>query len=59
MSTQLSSEDQQRVNKIIGQGCNAVERRPFRGWLLLVFILLVLTLLSVFSYGIAFFHGVV
>lgn len=59
MSTSLSPEDQCRVNKVICHGVNRVERKPFRGWVLLAVILLVLTLLSVFSYGIAVFHGVV
>jgi cell division protein FtsX len=59
MSASLSPEDQRRVNKVICQGVNQVERKPFRGWVLLAVILLVLTLLSVFSYGIAVFHGVV
>lgn len=59
MSTKLSPEDQARVNRFTSRGVNSVERGPFRGWLLLGMILLVLTGLSVFSYILAWFHGVI
>jgi hypothetical protein len=36
-----------------------VERKPFRPWLLLGVIVCVMTVLSVFSYGIAWWHGVI
>jgi len=59
MAVRLSPEDQARVDAVIHSGVNQVSRKPFRGWLLLGIILLVLTFLSVFSYGLAWYHGVV
>ncbi|MGB3608770.1 MAG: DUF3094 family protein [Cellvibrio sp.] len=59
MASKLTPEDQARVNEVISRGVNSVERGPFRGWLLLGVILLVLTGLSIFSYIIALWHGVV
>lgn len=59
MSSQLSPEDQARVDSVTSRGTNSVERPPFRGWLLLGIILIVLTGLSVFSYVIARIQGVV
>ena len=59
MTKKLSDEDQARVDSVISVGVNSVERSPFRVWLLLGIILLVLTALSFFSYGIAWWHGVV
>lgn len=59
MTSKLSSEDQARVDAVISRGVNSVERKPFRVWVLLGVILLVLTLLSFFSYGLAWMHGVV
>lgn len=59
MSSRLSPEDQARVNSVTSRGVNSVERAPFRGWLLLGIILVVLTGLSIFSYVLAWKHGVV
>lgn len=59
MANKLSAEDQARVDSVITRGVNSIERRPFRGWLLLGVILVVLTVLSVVSYFIAWSHGVV
>ena len=59
MTTKLSPEDQARVDKVIHRGVNSVERKPFRPFLLLGVILVVLTLMSVLSYLIAWYHGVV
>lgn len=59
MASKLSPEDQARVNDFISRGVNSVERGPFRVWVLLGVILLVLTGLSIFSYAIAWMHGVV
>lgn len=47
------------MDSVTGSGVNAVERKPFRPWLLLVVIVLVLTLLSGLSYFIAWSEGVV
>jgi len=59
MANKLSAEDQARVDSVITRGVNSIERRPFRGWLLLGVILVVLTALSLVSYFIAWSHGVV
>jgi hypothetical protein len=59
MVSKLSPEDQARVDQVTSRGVNSIERAPFRVWLLLGIILLVLTGLSVFSYIIALLHGVV
>lgn len=59
MAVRLSPEDQARVDAVIRRGVNQVERKPFRGWLLLSVVLLVLTILSLISYAIAVGHGVV
>ena len=55
----LSPEDQARVDKVIGRGVYATERKPFRPWLLLLVIVGVLTLLSGLSLLIAWQHGVI
>ncbi len=59
MSTKLSPEDQARVDAVINTGVNDVERKPFRPWLLLGIILLVLTVLSGISYFLAWQQGAV
>jgi hypothetical protein len=59
MASKLSPEDQARVDAVISRGVNSTERPPFRVWLLLGTILGVLTLLSLFSYALAWMHGVV
>lgn len=59
MVSKLSPEDQARVDAVIARGVNSIERKPVRIWLLLGIIMAVLTLLSLFSYGLAWMHGVV
>lgn len=59
MASKLSAEDQARVDAVISRGVYSVERKPFRVWLLLSVILAVLTVLSLFSYLLAWQHGVV
>jgi hypothetical protein len=59
MPNKLTPEDQARVDKVTHTGVNSTERQPFRVWTLLGVILLVLTLLSLFSFWLASFHGVV
>jgi hypothetical protein len=59
MASKLSPEDQARVDAVITRGVNSVERKPFRVWLLLGVIVVVLTLLSLFSYGFAWMQGIV
>lgn len=56
---QLTPEDQARVDAVTRRGVNSVERKPFRVWILLGVILLVLTMLSGVSFLIARLQGVV
>lgn len=55
----LSEEDQTRIEKYLSHSIHQVERKPFRPWLLLLVVILVMTGLSLFSYVIAYLHGVV
>jgi hypothetical protein len=56
---QLTAADQKKVDHYLNSPIHQVERKPFRLWLLLGGIVCVMTLLSVFSYGIAWWHGVI
>ena len=55
----LSEEDQLRLSKYLQQPIHQVERKPFRPFLLLSIILLIMTGLSLFSYLLAYLHDVV
>jgi hypothetical protein len=55
----LTAEDQARVDSYLSGSIHQINRKPFRPWLLLGVIVIVLTGLSLFSYGIAWWHGVV
>ena len=55
----LTAEDQARVDSYLQGAIHTVDRQPFRPWLLLGIIVAVLTVLSLLSYGIAWWHGVV
>jgi hypothetical protein len=57
--TTLSAEDQARVDSYLNRPIHQINRTPFRPWLLLGVIVIVLTALSFLSYGIAWWHGVV
>ncbi|MDO3383398.1 DUF3094 family protein [Gilvimarinus algae] len=59
MASKLTPEDQARVERVIHRGVNSVERKPFKVWTLFASILLLLVLMSGFSYFIAWQHGVV
>lgn len=59
MASKLSPEDQARVDRVLRQGVNSVERKPFRVWTLFVVLLLLLTVMSLFSFFIAWQLGVV
>jgi hypothetical protein len=58
-NTQLTPEDQKKVDRYLSSSIHQVERKPFRPWLLLGIIVCVMTALSLFSYAIAWWHGVV
>lgn len=59
MASKLSPEDQARVDAVIVRGVNSTERQPFHMWRLIGGILVVLTVLSFFSYWLAWRNGVV
>jgi len=45
----LYPEDQKKVDEFIQRGINSVERKPFRPGRLVIMLIVVVTLLSVFS----------
>jgi hypothetical protein len=55
----LSPEDQARVDRYLSISSNQTERKPFRPWLLMGVIWLVLMVLSGVSYWVAVEHGVI
>jgi hypothetical protein len=57
-NTKLTPEDQARVDEFVSQGVNSVERKPFRGWLLLGVIVVVINLLGLVSLLLARLEGV-
>lgn len=59
MSSKLTPEDQARVNAVLERGSYSVERKPFRGWLLLGVIIAILSALSGLSYWVAWYYGAV
>lgn len=54
----LYPEDQKKVDEFVSRGVNSVERKPFRPVLLLVMLIVVVTLLSVFSQLLASWAGI-
>jgi len=58
-NNQLNPEDQARVEEYLNRPNHRIDRKPFRPWLLLGVIVLVLTGLSLFSYLLAYLHGVI
>ena len=58
-STKLYPEDQAKVDEYLNRPNKRIARKPFRPWLLLGIIVLLMTVMSVFSYYLAYQHGVV
>jgi hypothetical protein len=54
----LSDEDMARVAQYLNSPGNRDERAPFRPWLLLGFLTVVVTILSALSMWYAWMHGV-
>ena len=54
----LSEEDQSRVDRFLESGVNSVERKPFRGLILAVILIAVVTGFSVLSQLVARLSGV-
>ncbi|MBX2808961.1 MAG: DUF3094 domain-containing protein [Cellvibrionaceae bacterium] len=57
--TSLGAEDQARVDAYLRSALHNRQRKPFRPWLLLGCIVLLMTGLSLFSYFLAYQYGVV
>lgn len=55
---QLKPEDQERVDGFLERGVNSVERKPFRPFILLIILALIVGGLSIFSQWIAKAAGV-
>ena len=58
-NTKLTQEDLDRVEKYLNGSVHQIERKPFRPWLLLGGIVVLMTVLSLLSYLLAYLHGVV
>lgn len=58
-NTKLYPEDQAKVDAYLNRPNKRIERKPFRPWLLLGVIVIVMTVMSLFSYYLAYQHGVV
>lgn len=56
---QLTEEDQARVKRYLERPNHRIERKAFRPWLLLFIIMGTMVGLSLFSYLLAYLHGVV
>lgn len=54
----LSDEDLARVNEYLNSPVHRQERAPFRPWLLLLVLTLVVISMTVVSLGYAWMHGV-
>jgi quinol-cytochrome oxidoreductase complex cytochrome b subunit len=55
----LNSEDQARVDSYLSSPNHQIERKPFRPWLMMGGVVLVMIFLSIFSYILAYLHGVI
>ena len=58
-NNRLSEADQARVNAYLNRPNHQVERKAFRPWLLMGAIVVLMTVLSLFSYGLAYLKGLV
>ena len=56
--TRLYPEDQAKVDEFLSKGVNSVERKPFRPFLLLLILFIIVTGISVFSLYLASVVGV-
>lgn len=58
-NTKLSAEDQARVDAYNKRGYNDVERKPFRPWLLLFILFLIVSSLGGIAYLLGKTQGVI
>lgn len=56
---ELSPEDQRRVDDYLMSNIHQVERKPFRLWVLLLVLMVVLVILSGVAWFVARDHGVI
>ena len=54
----LYPEDQARVDEFLQKGVNSVERKPFRPWLMIIMLIVVVTGFSLLSQLIARWSGI-
>lgn len=56
---ELYPEDQKKVDEFLKSDVNSIPREPFKPWLLLLIIFIVLGLLTLVSFLVADSHGVI
>lgn len=56
---ELYPEDQARVDRVLSGNVYKVQRKPFRGWLLLFSLIGVLLVVSVIGYFVAMYYDFV
>lgn len=56
---QLSPEDQARVDEFISSGYNATDRQPFKPLKLLFILWVIVSVMGLFAWGYARYHGLV
>ena len=57
-SNSLYPEDQKKVDEFVSRGINSVPRKPFRPGRLVLLLIVVVTLLSILSQGLARWAGI-
>ena len=56
---ELYPQDQQKVDQYLSSNVNQVERKPFKPFMLLGLVFVILGVLTVASYWVAISHGVI
>ncbi|CAM3549734.1 DUF3094 family protein [Parendozoicomonas haliclonae] len=55
--TRLNDDDQQLVNEYISSGVNTTERKPFRPWIMMMWLSLSIIVLGVAARTLGYFFG--
>jgi len=58
-NTQLSPEDQARVDQVINSGYNTTERKPFRPFRLLLILWVIVSVMGFFAWSYARYYGLI
>jgi len=58
-NTQLSPEDQARVDQVINSGYNTTERKPFRPFRLLLILWVIVSAMGFFAWSYARYYGLI